>query len=130
MKSIKKIGFTRNELKVNINPFVPKLNTPYGNKCHFYLSNNLSNLKLKLKTLEIALKNIVSIKFKNSENVVNNARLQALISLGDRNVSELLLQYYFNGANMGALRRAEKDLNFSIDSYFQKVQDGYKPWII
>ncbi|MBA7548561.1 hypothetical protein ES705_41022 [subsurface metagenome] len=130
LKSIKKIGFTRNELKVNINPFVPKLNTPYGNKCHFYLSNNLSNLKLKLKTLEIALKNIVSIKFKNSKNVVNNARLQALISLGDRNVSELLLQYYFNGANMGALRRAEKDLNFSIDSYFQKVQDGYKPWII
>ena len=130
LKSIKKIGFTRNELKVNINPFVPKLNTPYGNKCHFYLSNNLSNLKLKLKTLEEALKNIVSIKFKNSKNIVNNARLQALISLGDRNVSELLLQYYFNGANMGALRRAEKDLNFSIDSYFQKVQDGYKPWII
>ena len=28
------------------------------------------------------------------------------------------------------LRRAEKDLNFSIDSYFQKVQDGYKPWIM
>ncbi len=130
LKSIKKIGFTRNELKVNINPFVPKLNTPYGNKCHFYLSNNLSNLKLKLKTLEVALKNIVSIKFKNPKNTVNNARLQALISLGDRNISELLLQYYFNGANMGSLRRAEKDLNFSIDNYFQKVQDGYKPWII
>ncbi len=130
LKSIKKIGFTRNELKVNVNPFVPKLNTPYGNKCHFYLSNNLSNLKLKLKTLEVALKNIVSIKFKNPKNTVNNARLQALISLGDRNISKLLLQYYFNGANMGALRRAEKDLNFSIDNYFQKVQDGYKPWII
>ncbi|GAI69601.1 unnamed protein product, partial [marine sediment metagenome] len=41
-----------------------------------------------------------------------------------------LLEYYFNGANMGSLRRAEKDLNFSIDSYFQKVHDGYKPWII
>jgi len=130
LKSIKKIGFTRNELKVNVNPFVPKLNTPYGNKCHFYLSNNLSNLKMKLKTLEVALKNITSIKFKNPKNIVNNARLQALISLGDRNISELLLKYYFNGANMGALRRAEKDLNFSIDSYFQKVQDGYKPWII
>ncbi len=130
LKSIKKIGFTRNELKVNINPFVPKLNTPYGNKCHFYLSNNLSNLKLKLKTLEVALKNIVSIKFQNPKNTVNNARLQALLSLGDRNISKLLLQYYFNGANMGALRRAEKDLNFSIDNYFQKVQDGYKPWII
>ena len=130
LKSIKKIGFTRNELKVNVNPFVPKLNTPYGNKCHFYLSNNLSDLKMKLKTLEVALKNIVSIKFQNPKNIVNNARLQALISLGDRNISKLLLQYYYNGANMGALRRVEKDLNFSIDDYFQKVQDGYKPWII
>jgi len=130
LKSIKKIGFTRNELKVNVNPFVPKLNTPYGNKSHFYLSNNLSDLKMKLKTLEVALKNIVSIKFQNPKNIVNNARLQALISLGDRNISKLLLQYYFNGANMGALRRAEKDLNFSIDDYFQKVKDGYKPWII
>ncbi|GAH96831.1 unnamed protein product [marine sediment metagenome] len=38
------------------------------------------------------------------------------------------MAYYFNGANMGALRRAEKELDFSIDKYFKKIQDGYKPW--
>jgi hypothetical protein len=31
---------------------------------------------------------------------------------------------------MGALRRAEKEQDFSINSYLKKVQAGFKPWII
>jgi hypothetical protein len=31
---------------------------------------------------------------------------------------------------MGALRSAEKELDFSIDDYFKKVHDGYMPWSI
>jgi radical SAM superfamily enzyme YgiQ (UPF0313 family) len=129
-KSVEKIGFNHNELKVNVNPFIPKLNTPYENQCYYYLSENLNNFKLKFKALKQQLNKIssIKIKFKELKNIINNARLQALFSLGDRNISNLLLAYYFNGANMGALRRAEKDLDFSINNYFKKVQDGYKPW--
>ncbi len=129
-RSIEKIGFKENTLRVNVNPFIPKLNTPYEFQCYFYLTGNLSNFRLKFTTLKRELNKIssIKIKFKDPKKIINNARLQTLFSLGDRNVSNLLLAYYFNGANMGALRRAEKDLDFSIDNYFNKIQDGYKPW--
>ncbi|MHA1507287.1 MAG: radical SAM protein, partial [Promethearchaeota archaeon] len=132
LKSIEKLGFTRNQLKVNINPSIPKLNTPYENKCYYYLSENLNILLQRFKTLEEELKSLSSIKinFKNTKRTINDARLQTLISLGDSSISELLLRYYANGANMGALRRAEKELDFSIDDYFRKIQGGYKPWTI
>ena len=127
---IEKIGFKHNELRVNVNPFIPKPNTPYENQCYYYISENLNNFRLKFNTLKQELNKIssIKIKFKEPKNIINNARLQTLFSLGDRNISNLLLTYYFNGANMGALRRAEKDLDFSIDNYFKKIQDGYKPW--
>jgi len=129
---IEEIGFKENELRVNINPFIPKLNTPYENQCYFYLTENINDLRLKFATLERELKKIssVKIKFKDPKKIVNNGRLQTLFSLGDRNTANVLLAYYFNGANMGALRRAEKELDFSINNYFKNVQDGYKPWII
>jgi len=132
LKSIEKLGFTRNQLKVNINPFIPKLNTPYENKCHYYLSENLNILLERFKTLENELGRFssIKIKFKHIKRTINAARLQALISLGDSSISELLLRYYAYGATMGALRRAEKELGFSIDDYFRKIQGGYKPWTI
>ncbi|MBY9009777.1 MAG: radical SAM protein [Candidatus Lokiarchaeota archaeon] len=132
LNSIEKLGFTRNQLRVNINPFIPKLNTPYENKCYYYLSENLNILLDRFKTLENELKRLTSIKikFKNPKRTINAARLQTLISLGDSSISELLLRYYSNGATMGALRRVEKELGFSIDNYFHKIQDGYKPWTI
>jgi len=132
LKSIEKLGFTGNQLRVNINPFVPKLNTPYENKCHYYLSENLNILLERFKTLENELRRLYSIKikFKDVKRTISAARLQALISLGDSSISELLLRYYANGATMGALRRVEKELGFSIDDYFRKIQDGYKPWSI
>jgi len=132
LKSIEKLGFTGNQLKVNINPFIPKLNTPYENKCHYYLSENLNILLQRFKTLEEEFKSIssIKIKFKHMKRTINAARLQTLISLGDSSTSELLLRYYANGATMGALRRVEKELGFSIDDYFRKIQGGYKPWTI
>jgi len=132
LKSIDKLGFTRYQLKVNINPFIPKLNTPYENKCKFYLSENLNILSERFKTLEKELRSFssIKIKFKHIKRTLNAARLQTLISLGDSSISELLLRYYAYGATMGALRRVEKELGFSIDDYFRKIQGGYKPWTI
>jgi len=129
---VEKIGFKKNELKININPFIPKLNTPYESHCHFYLSENLPNFRKKFAFLKQELDKISSIKvkFKDPKKIINNARLQTLFSLGDRSIAKILLAYYYNGANMGALRRAEKELDISINNYFNKIQDGYIPWNI
>lgn len=127
---IEKIGFGKNELRANVNPFIPKLNTPYGNQSYFYLTENINKFRLKYITLMRELNKISSIKtkFKDPKKIINDARLQTLFSLGDRNTTNILLAYYLNGANMGALRRAEKELDFSINEYFKKIQDGYVPW--
>jgi hypothetical protein len=43
-------------------------------------------------------------------------------------VSDLLLNYYTNGANFGALKKAEGDLHFSFEQYLLKIKEGYSPW--
>jgi hypothetical protein len=39
-----------------------------------------------------------------------------------------MLDYYFNGANSGALRRTENNGQFSGDEYFLKIKKCYSPW--
>lgn len=132
LNKIADFGYQNNSLRININPFVPKFNTPYENKIKYYLSKNLKSLVSKYQKLEKSLKNISSIKlkFQNPKLIVKNARMQAIFSLGDQSISELLLKYYQYGGNYGALRRSEKELGISIDDYLLKIQTGYQPWII
>jgi radical SAM superfamily enzyme YgiQ (UPF0313 family) len=130
MKKIDKLGFSKGQLKVNINPFIPKLNTPYQTSSLLYSSENLNKLKLIFHRLEKELKPIksISLKFGNIKNELIDAKLQTLISLGDRNISELLVNYYSKGAARGALKAAENELNYDINSYLNKIQNGYNPW--
>ena len=130
LKDSSKLGFDKDSLRVNINPFIPKHNTPYGKDIHYFLNDNLSKLREKYQRIEQEFKNqtVIKLKFSNYKNIVKNARLQALFSLGDENVSDLLKVYYIHGATHGALRRAEEELDLSIDDYFLKIQQQYSPW--
>ncbi len=130
LKSIDQLGFTKNSLRVNINPFIPKINTPYEKEITFYLDENLTKLRRKYQRLEQELKSInsITLRFKNFKSIIKNARLQALISLGNQQVSDLLLNYYNNGATPVGLQKAEKDLNFSLNDYLLKVKECYSPW--
>ncbi|HEC37787.1 MAG TPA: B12-binding domain-containing radical SAM protein, partial [bacterium] len=132
LKKIDNLGFESQSLRVNINPFIPKLNTPYEKEINAYLKENLYNLISKYKKIEKELIKIRSIKLKvqNFKAIVKNARLQTMISIGDNEVSELLLNYYQNGANFGALKKAENDLGFSFDNYLLKLKGCYSPWKI
>ncbi|MFX1389339.1 MAG: B12-binding domain-containing radical SAM protein [Promethearchaeota archaeon] len=130
LKSISNLGFPKNSLRVNINPFIPKLNTPYEKEVIFYLTENLSSLLKKYQKLYHELKSLTSIKlkFKNFKNITKNARLQTLISIGDLQVSEILLKTYLNGATFTSLQKAEKELDFSFDNYLLKIRNCYSPW--
>jgi len=96
----------------------------------FYLTDNFGSFISKFKMIEKELKDLLSIKlkFQNPKSIMNNARLQTLLSLGNKEVLNLLLNYYSNGASFGALRRAEKNLNFSVDEYLLRIKSGYSPW--
>jgi radical SAM superfamily enzyme YgiQ (UPF0313 family) len=132
LKRIDELGFEKNRLKVNINPFIPKFNTPYENETYFYFSENLKKLITKFRLLEQRLNDISSIKlkFQNPKEIVKKAKLQTIFSLGDEKFSDFLIKYYLNGANMGALRRVEKDSSLNLDNYLKKIQNGYTPWTL
>jgi len=131
LKNIDKLGFEKNTLRVNINPFIPKLNTPYEKEVDFYFEEKKRSLQVKFQKLEKELKKIpsIKIKFKNYNSIVKNAKLQTIISLGDHQISTLLINYYQNGSNFGALKRAEKDLTFSLNDYLLRIKNCYSPWI-
>ena len=82
--------------------------------------------------IETKLKRLYSVKLKfaNPKELVNKAKLQTLFSIGDKVLTKILLNFYLNGGTMGALRKAEKELDFDTDNYLLKIQNGYVPWKI
>ncbi|MHA2393541.1 MAG: B12-binding domain-containing radical SAM protein [Promethearchaeota archaeon] len=132
LKRISDLGFGKDSLRVNINPLIPKLNTPYEKEISFYLREESSKIISKYRLLHKELSKIPSIKLKfmNFKSLVKNARLQTMISLGDESVSDILINYYRDGANFGVLKRAERENQFSLDDYLLKIKQGFSPWKI
>ena len=131
-----KIGFEKDSLRVNINPLIPKLNTPYYKEINYYLEENDHKLVEIYKDLEVYMKKIpaIKIKFQNFKKIMNESKLQTIISLGDYDTSSFLMEYYNYGANNTALRKANKAIskitNVTIDDYLLRIKDGYIPGII
>jgi hypothetical protein len=132
LKKLDTIGFERGALKVNINPFIPKLNTPYGFYVNNYLHKNFDILNTKLQNLISELKQINSVKLKTrrSKEILKSAKLQTLLSLGDANISRVLIEYYRNGARYSDFKKAERTAGFSSNDYLYQIQQGFRPWII
>lgn len=132
LKTVNDLGFENNTLRVNVNPLIPKLNTPYEKEINFYLTKELDNLISKYRLLHKNLSKMPSIKLKfmNFKTLVKNARLQTMISIGDERISEILIKYYQYGANFGVLKKAERENNFLFDDYLLKIKSGFSPWRI
>lgn len=130
LKNIINLGFEKNTLKININPFIPKLNTPFEKEVVNYYEKNKDDLIKKYQLLEKELKHLtpIRLKFTNLKMLIKNARLQTMISLGDEKISDVLLNYYFNGANFSALQKSEKEMGFTLDEYLLKIRNCYNPW--
>ena len=132
LKELDEIGFERGALKVNINPFIPKLNTPYGNFVINYLNDNFELLISRFQRLTKELKKIRAVKLKTPppKELLKSAKLQTLFSLGDTTISKIIIEYYQNGAKYTDFQLAEKSLEFSSTNYLGKIQEGYIPWKI
>ncbi|UCC19443.1 MAG: radical SAM protein [Promethearchaeota archaeon] len=131
LKTADNLGFNKNSLRVNVNPFVPKLNTPYEKEVFFYLKENMNILIKKYQKLERELKtlNTIKLKFRNYKSIVKNARLQTILSLGNQRISDILLSYYNYGATLGVLKKTENEFKFSLNQYLLKIKECYTPWI-
>ena len=60
--------------------------------------------------------------------LIKSARLQAMISLGDEDLFELLFRHYEEGGTFGALNKVENSLDYSFDDYLKKIRGCYIPW--
>ncbi|TFG00658.1 MAG: radical SAM protein [Promethearchaeota archaeon] len=130
IKWLDKLGFGKDSLRISINPMVPKLNTPYERSIKYYLSENKEIMLSRFERLKNELMGLSSIKLRlgNVSDLMKQARLQALLSLGDEKVSQILIKYYQKGATYGALKSVKNQLDFSINKYFLKIKNGYSPW--
>jgi len=129
MIDISNLGFEKNSLKVNINPFIPKLNTPFQIYVDYFSKLNIKDLKNKLERIKNRLYKLppIKLKIKNIKRIINEALIQTIFSVGDEKVSKLLYDYYYEGATLSALKKAAKKVSFSFDTYFEKIKEGFKP---
>lgn len=126
---ISDLGFDKNALRVNINPFIPKLNTPYQIYTKYFTKDNFNTLKRHYEKIQKGFSKLpaVKMKFKNIKILLNNAMIQTIFSLGDIEVSKMLGDYYNDGATYVALKKAATNRGFSIDEYFKRIMEGYNP---
>lgn len=130
IKKLDETGFSKNSLRISINPMIPKLNTPYEKEIEYFLNENKKILSSRLKLLKKELGGLKSVDLKLGQvkDVLRQTRLQTLFSLGNQKVSEILIDYYKKGATYGALKSAKNQNDFSINDYLLKIQNCYSPW--
>ncbi|MDD3303611.1 MAG: TIGR03960 family B12-binding radical SAM protein [Clostridia bacterium] len=110
---------------VSTSTFVPKPHTPF----EWFGQNTLDKIELKQQFLKDKLKN-KNIKYSWHDPKVS--RLEALISRGDENISDVIYHAFKNGAkfdsweaylNIDAWEKAAKDVNISINDYANREYD-------
>lgn len=115
----KRIG----EITVSLNSFVPKPVTPF----QWVGMDTVESLNKKIKTIKKGLAPISNIRF--HADAPRKARIQALLSRGDRRVSDILLMAEQNRDNWP---QTLKQSDLDIDSYIhrQRDPDEFFPWDI
>ncbi|TXT59649.1 MAG: hypothetical protein BAJALOKI1v1_1390006 [Promethearchaeota archaeon] len=132
IKRCDEFAFQKNALRININPMVPKMNTPFQKNVFFFKKKNQVILKERFHKIKKALGPLKSVRLKIGDinTLINNAYMQTLFSLGDRKLSKVLIDYYRQGATYGVLKRVMAQSSLSGDLYLSKIEEGYTPWII
>jgi radical SAM superfamily enzyme YgiQ (UPF0313 family) len=109
------------ELTVSLSAFVPKPATPF----QWTAMDNLSSLKKKLKRVQQGLKAVANVRVHADR--PGQARIQAILSRGDRRVSALLIAAHKNRGNWP---QTLKSSNIDTDFYVDRVrkEDERFPW--
>ena len=103
--------------------FVPKANTPFqwfGREDENTLDKKIKYLKKEMHKLGVQI-NISSAKWDY---------YQALLSRGDRKLTDYLIDVYKNGAKLGAFKQSAKKFNINTDYYALEdyKYDSTLPW--
>jgi radical SAM superfamily enzyme YgiQ (UPF0313 family) len=111
------------EISFGFSTFVPKANTPFqwfGREDEKTLENKAKYLKKELHKLGIQI-SVSSAKWDY---------YQAVLSRGDENLTDYLIEVYKLGGKLGAFKKAARDLDLDTDYYATATYDYEKllPW--
>jgi radical SAM superfamily enzyme YgiQ (UPF0313 family) len=116
--SASKVHGRAGRINVSVNPFVPKPNTPF----QWARYAEMADLKKKIKLLKGMLSGEPNIAFKADS--VKNGAVQALLSLGSRQVGSMILDV-FNGKSWSSvLRMPEAKMVYARE----REKDETLPW--
>ena len=120
LKSSRKKGRI-GEITVSLNSFVPKPVTPF----QWAGMDKINSLKKKIKHIKNSLKKIPNLRL--NHDVPRHAYIQALLSKGDRQVSQILSLAHKNQGNWAKTLK-ESSINHDFYVYREREPDEIFPW--
>jgi radical SAM superfamily enzyme YgiQ (UPF0313 family) len=109
------------KLVISLNPFVPKPFTPF----QWHPQETAKGFERKKKIVENAVKGLRGVAIRMESPRLSE--IQAILSRGDRKVSDLLLSVHRHN---GDWRQAIRDLEFDVDHHLrrERKREEFLPW--
>jgi len=122
-KCIAELGYGPQSVHLSVNPLIPKPHTPFQWEAFApipYIRKCLRLLRAQLKQ---------DRRFRISRLDPRHAKIQAFLSLGDREVGRVVELATRYGGGLGAWRRALKECNVSLEKYTRRKEvSEVLPW--
>jgi len=130
LHEIAAIGWGKESIRVSINPFIPKAQTPFEGYTTEYLDFQMKNLRDKQDKLEKAVQNMRQIKIETLD--FEEAFLQTIWAIGDEKMGEIVKTCSENGFGMARWYGiATKQFQDLITIQLQQPSSqpfGQRPW--
>jgi len=122
-KKVADVGYGSQSIHLSINPLIPKPHTPFQR----IRTPSVPYLRGCLKLVKKELKN--DGRFIISTLDPRHAQIQALLSLGDREVGRAIESVARHGGGLGTWRRALKECRINLEKYIgEKSCEEPMPW--
>ncbi|MBD3229942.1 MAG: radical SAM protein [Candidatus Lokiarchaeota archaeon] len=121
--NILEINTDNRNISISINPFIPKPHTPF----QWSKISDIKDIKKKMKYLRYELEKQRRLKISFGD--PRWSRIQTILSRGDKEIQDFLLQTYDEGRNLGSLRRILSEMNLSLNDFLEEIDMNEKlPW--
>ena len=113
----------KNGIRLSINPFIPKLFTPYNGYTFHFIDKKMQYIRNTEKFLQSELKKLpnVECEFLNWK----ESRLQAILSQLDETFAPLLVEFYENGALPVTMNILDKQKGNIVTKFLQDTFDTF-----
>lgn len=123
IKNILNIGMKKRNLSISINNFIPKPHTPF----QWSKVSEIKDIRGKIKFLNKELKKQMGIRTSISD--PKWARIQTILSRGDKNIANFLFRISEQGKDLGSIRRILNEMRLSFDDLTGELDVNKElPW--